>query len=151
MRHLAKVISAVVLIASQAGCAATVSLAPTADDQQAKTFQISEQHANVYVFRRSQFEGSAILLQIFVDGSVVGAVAPGTYLYLQLEPGEHTVASITQENQSVIRLLASGGKNYFVEAAPAWGFASARAELTEVSEDEDRDEIESLSLALGIN
>ncbi len=129
---------------------ATVALAPPAKDQQAKTFEVSEQQANIYLFRHFQIYGDAILLPIYLDGQFVGGVAPGTFLLLQVNPGKHTVAAIMQEAQAVVTLRAESRTNYFIKAQTAWGWASARPELNRVLETEAREAIQDLSLAIHI-
>ncbi len=129
---------------------ATVALAPPAKDQQAKTFEVSEQEANIYVFRRAKIAGDALLLPIYLDGQFVGGVAPETFLLLQVNPGKHTVAAIMQEGLAVITLRAESRTNYFIKAQPSWGLLGPIAELYQVPETVAREAIQDLSLALHI-
>ncbi len=158
MRWLVKILFIIFFGTTLSACA-TVALAPPTEDQQAKTFKVSEQQANIYVFRRYKFFGrsDALLLQIYLDGLIVGQVAPGTYFLFQVDPGEHTVASSTvphwswlqwQVYQSVIQLYAESGTNYFIEVQLPWGDRVLPTELNQVPESEARQAIQDLSLAL---
>ncbi len=161
MRWLVKILF-IILFGTTLSACATVALAPPTEDQQAKTFKVSEQQANIYVFRRWAFVGSALLLQISLDGLIVGQIAPGTYFLFQVDPGEHTVASSTvphwswlqwQVYQSVIQLYAESGTNYFIETYPEWPETSsvridARTGLNQVAESEARQVIQDLSLVV---
>ena len=149
MYYLAK-ISFVILFGTALTACATVALAPPAKDQQAKTFEVSEQQANIYLFRHFQIAGDGILLPIYLDGQFVGGVAPGTFLLLQVNPGKHTVAAIAQEAQAVVTLRANSRTNYFIKARAALGLTSPRPELNRVLETEAREAIQDLSLALHI-
>ena len=158
MRWLVKILF-IILFGTTLSACATVALAPPTADQQAKTFKVSEQQANIYVFRRYKFFGrsDALLLQIYLDGLIVGQVAPGTYSLFQVDPGEHTVASIAlapwawvdvHENKAVIQLYAESETNYFIEVQLPWGDRVLPTELNQVPESEARQAIQDLSLAL---
>ncbi len=156
MRWLVKILFIIFFGTTLSACA-TVALAPPTEDQQAKTFKVSEQQANIYVFRRYKILGDALLLQISLDGLIVGQVAPGTYFLFQVDPGEHTVASIAlaprawvdvHENQAVIQLYAESETNYFIEVQLPWGDRVLPTELNQVPESEARQAIQDLSLAL---
>ena len=148
MHCLVKISFVVLFGTALTACAATVSLAPQTENQQAKTFEVSEQQANLYVYRRPELKGFGVLLPIYLDGQFVGGVAPGTFLFLQVNPGKHTVASITPSNQAAITLKAESQTNYFIQAQSAWALVTtARAELNQVPETEARDAIQDLSLA----
>ena len=143
MRWLVKILFIIFFGTTLSACA-TVALAPPTEDQQAKTFKVSEQQANIYVFRRYKFFGDALLVQIYLDGLIVGQVAPGTYFLFQVDPGEHTVASIwlpgRHGRRAVIQLYAESGTNYFIEVHVV--------ELNQVPESEARQAIQDMSLAL---
>ena len=148
MHCLTKISFAILFGTALAACAATVSLAPQTEDQQAKTFEVPEQQANIYVHRRPELKGFGVLLPIYLDGQFVGGVATGTFLFLQVNPGEHTVASITQSNQAAITLKTKSQTNYFIQAQSAWAVVtSARADLNQVPEIEARKAIQELSRA----
>ncbi len=148
MRWLVKILF-IILFGTTLSACATVALAPPTEDQQAKTFKVSEQQANIYVFRRYKVFGAGLLFQIYLDGLIVGQVAPGAYFLFQVDPGEHTVASSTvphwswfqwQVYQSVIQLYAESETNYFIEVHVV--------ELNQVPESEARQAIQDMSLAL---
>jgi len=116
------------------GCAATVPLASRHLDNEAKGFRPPESKASVYVIRGNGIGASGLLFQVFSDGKIVGATAPGTYLLFDLEPGEHLLSVITKENQSSLTLHATAGQNYFFEIKAKWGLTEARAKMVALKE-----------------
>ena len=133
-----------------AGCAASVDLAAPELDQAAKTFVPAEGQANIYVTRKDQFTGSAVLFQLVVDQRVIGGIAPGTYHLIAVAPGPHTVSVTTAENQSSEQLDAVAGESYFFEVKPKMGWVAARAEVVRMSDADGRAAVSENSLAQGI-
>ena len=145
----AGVCAAALLLVS--GCAATVELASPMQDEAAKTFVAPEGKANIYVTRKEQFTGSAVLFQIVVDGRLQGGIAPGTYHLVAVDPGRHSVSVTTAENQSTEQVDAVAGQNYFFEVKPKMGWMAARAEVVPMSESEGRAAIAENALAESID
>jgi hypothetical protein len=139
--------AAVLLVA---GCAASVDLAAPDADQAAKTFVPAEGMASIYVTRKDQFTGSAVLFQLVVDQRVIGGIAPGTYHLVPVEPGPHTVSVTTSENQSTQEVDAVAGQSYFFEIKPKMGWIAARAEVVPMNEEDGRTAVSENSLAEGI-
>lgn len=144
-------VAGVILVMFLAGCAATVDLAAPEEDLAAKSFVPGEGEANIYVTRKDQFTGSAVLFQLVVDQRVIGGIAPGTYHLVRVEPGHHTISVTTSENQSVEEVDAVAGRNYFFEVEPRMGWIAARAEVEPLSEEEGRAAIAENALAEGID
>ena len=129
------------------GCAATTELATPEADAAAKTFIPVEGTANIYVTRKNQFTGSAVLFQVIVDGRVKGGIAPGTYHLATVDPGRHSVSVTTMENQSSQTIDAVAGESYFFEVKPKMGMMAARAEIIPMTKDEGKVAIAENSLA----
>lgn len=146
----AKVCFCAIAILVLSGCAATVELASTTEDEAAKTFIPPQGEANIYVTRKSQFTGSAVLFQVVVDGRVEGGIAPGTYHVVPVKPGTHSVTVTTAENQSTQQVDAVAGENYFFEVKPKMGWMSARVEVVRLTESEGQAAIAENSLAKDI-
>ena len=64
------------------GCA-SVPMAAFGEENEAKTFSIKSDTAKVYVYRTSSFTGSAVALQVSVDGRIVGTTGVGTFLMFE--------------------------------------------------------------------
>src|SRR5437867_4131567 len=97
--------AALALIAS--GCA-NVPMAPTELDAQAKQFSIPAGKANLYINRGGGL-GTAVVIQLQLDGLIVGSLAPYTYHLISVSPGKHTIAVFAgTENarQSIVTLEA---------------------------------------------
>ena len=131
---------AVILMIS--GCAATVAMMPETLDVEAKRFSPPPDKANIYVVRPSYFAGSAVLIQVYLDGKILGSVAPGTYLLFEVDPGANKIEVITKENQDAVTLNTEAGENYFVFAVSQWGWWTARARLIELDEEDGRKAVE---------
>lgn len=140
--------AAAILLVS--GCAATIDLASSEDDAAAKLFMPPQGESNIYVTRKSQFTGSAVLFQVVVDGRVEGGIAPGTYHVVSVEPGPHSVSVTTSENQSTQQVDVVAGENYFFEVKPKMGWVAARAEVVQLTESDGRAAIAENSLAKGL-
>jgi len=119
-------------------CAATVPLMPRELDLKAETFRPQPGKTNIYVVRENQFKGSAIAFQVLLDGKVSGAIAPGTYFLFELPRGPHSVAVVSNENSSSVKINAAEGKNYFVEVTPRFGMMSARVSAEQIDEGRGR-------------
>ncbi len=96
------------------GCA-SVPMAAIGEENEAKTFSTKSDTAKVYVFRTSSFAGSAIALQLSVDGRIVGTTGVGTFLMFELPPGVHKVASYALDGTRSLKLEVEAGKLYFIK------------------------------------
>ncbi len=134
------IIVALVLMIS--GCVATVAMMPETLDVEAKRFSPPPNKANIYLVRKSYFGGSGVLIQVFLDGKILGSVASGTYILVDVDPGTNQIAVITKENQDAITLNTEAGGNYFVFAVSQWGWWTARARLIELDEEDGRKVVE---------
>ena len=96
------------------GCA-SVPMAAIGEESEAKTFSIKNDTAKVYVFRTTSFTGSAVALQVSVDGRIIGTTGVGTFLMFELPPGVHKISSYALDGTRVLKLEAEAGKLYFVK------------------------------------
>ena len=142
-----KMLFVALALLSLAGCAATVTMAPPAEDAAAKQFAPASNQANIYVAREDKFTGSAVAFEFLLDGRGAGSLAPGTFLLLEVEPGEHVLSSTGAENQEVVRLTAEAGKNYFYQVEPKMGWVKARLAITQLDDDAGRALVLQTSLA----
>lgn len=92
-----------------AGC---VQLPPSAEDIQAKKFQILPDKSVIYVVRTpmDSIEPSGLSF----DGHASITTYRGTYYRWEVAPGTHRVAGIASANESVI-LTTTSGRIYFLE------------------------------------
>lgn len=125
-----KLLAATLLItAALAGCA-SVPMASLNNDNQAKTFQVKQDRANIYVYRNEHF-GAAIPMSLALDGKMTGRTGAMTYAKWEVLPGKHEISSIS-ENTSKLSLNAEAGKNYFIWQEVKMGMWQARSLLQEV-------------------
>lgn len=117
------------------GCA-SVPMASLDDDAKAKAFSVKPDKSSIYVYRNETF-GSAITMTVALDGKVAGQSGPQTYFLWEVEPGNHEVASHT-ENVSTLKLTTEAGKAYYVWQEVKMGMWMARSLLQQVDEETGR-------------
>ena len=113
------------------GCA-SVPMASPEMDTAAKSFAVRPGKANIYVFRNESM-GAALKMTLVLDGKLVGSTAAKTYVLLEVNPGNHTLISKT-ENDSTRTVSTVAGRNYFVWQEVKMGAFSARSALQLVDE-----------------
>ncbi|MDW8308470.1 MAG: DUF2846 domain-containing protein [Verrucomicrobiales bacterium] len=119
------------------GCA-SVPMTSASLDSEAKTFTPPPGKANIYVNRGGGL-GTAVTVQVILDGRVVGALAPNTYMLLSVPPGEHVLSTgAGAEKVEIQKLNAEAGKNYFYRVSLAMGWVMARVHLRPMTEEEGR-------------
>lgn len=127
----------------------SVPLASLDQDHNAKKFEISQNQANVYIYR-NEFLGNQIKIDVSIDGKLVGRTLGDTYLLLKLPEGEHTILS-EAENKSFLNLRTEKGKNYFIWQETKMGMWLARTQLNLVSEAEGQRGVRECKLIQQIN
>ena len=110
------------------GCA-TAKIATPESDAAAKRFVPPEGKANLYVARSGGSYGPTTTFDVVVDGKVAGALSPGTFLLISIDPGTHAVAATSIGNSSRTSLEAEAGKNYFFEVTASGSGAIVRPSL----------------------
>ena len=113
------------------GCASVPMGDPTRDAE-LKTFKPKADKAGLYVYRNESF-GAAIKMTVLLDGKILGDTAAKTYLYTEVEPGNHRLVSKT-ENDSVLDFTAVAGRIYYVWQEVKMGLFAARSNLQLVDE-----------------
>jgi hypothetical protein len=119
------------LTALTAGCA-SVKMADEGQDAQAKTFQVSPEKANIYVYRNESM-GAGVKMPVTLNGKPVGETVAKSYLMLAVPAGQQTLVS-SAENDSELKLTAEAGKNNFVWQEVKVGFIKARNNLQVVDD-----------------
>lgn len=117
------------------GCA-SVPMADTSADAQAKQFVAPANAANLYIYRNETF-GAAVKMPVLVDGMAAGDTVAHTYILKQVAPGSHTITS-KSENDATLTLSTEAGKNYYVWQEVKMGLLMARSKLSQVSEEEGK-------------
>ncbi len=129
MKYSGMVLGAVML--TMAGCA-SVPMADSAADTQAKSFATAADKANIYIYRNESF-GAAIKMPVLLNDQSVGDTAAKTYIFRQVEPGSYTITS-KSESDSTLQLNAESGKNYFIWQEIKMGAWTAGSKLQLVDE-----------------
>ncbi len=106
-----RLVALLAIMSALAGCA-SVPMMPLKDDVQAKTFTVSKDKSNIYLYRNETF-GGAIPMTVTLDGKVAGQTGPETYFLWEVAPGSHMISSVA-ENTAFINLVTKPGEAYFV-------------------------------------
>jgi PBP1b-binding outer membrane lipoprotein LpoB len=130
------------------GCA-SVQMASEEKDSAAKTFAVNQSKANIYVFRNESI-GAAVKMPVALNGKLVGDTAAKTYMKLEVQPGEHSLLSKT-ENDSILRVNTAAGKNYFVWQEVKMGMFAPRSSLQLVDEATGRAAVNECKLIQDLN
>jgi len=119
---------------------ASVPLASSSADAEAKQFTPQSGRASIYV-TRSFGVGSAIIFQTILDGRITGALAPNTYQLLSVPPGQHTLIVTATENIQQTTMIVQPGRNYFVEVSVSMGWIKGRANIQSIADAEGRRQV----------
>lgn len=144
MKLLLKLISLIIVVLLS-NCA-TIPMASTDLDREAKKFSASPTESNIYLVR-GMGVGFSISFQVALDGKTIGSIVPNTYHKFSVDPGNHSISVISNENNDFLNVLTEGGKNYYLEVVPMMGMVSARAKLKQIPEDQARKKIMGAKLA----
>lgn len=121
----------VVLALVMSGCA-SVSMGDPTRDAELKSFKTSPDKARLYVYRNETF-GAAIKMTVLLDGKILGDTASKTYLFAEIDPGNHRLISKT-ENDATLDFTAVSGRIYYVWQEVKMGLFAARSQLQLVDE-----------------
>lgn len=136
--------SAVLVAVLTAGCA-SVPMASSDMDTQAKQFHVPSGKSRIYVYRNESI-GGAIKIVITLDGKVVGSTAPRTYFALDVAPGKHELGCIV-ENTATLPVNAPADKPVFVWQEVKVGAWSPRCALNQMDDQAGRDGVLESGLA----
>lgn len=131
--HSMKLLGIVLLVATfLAGGCASVPMASPEDDAHAKAAVVPPGKSLIYVYRNETL-GSAVEMTVLLDNKEVGKSGPRTYFMFEVEPGEHEIAS-RSENTSIVLVKAVAGKAYYLWQEVKMGAWKARTLLQQVDE-----------------
>ena len=105
-------------------------------DAALKAFTIAPNKSGVFIYRNETF-GTAIKMDVALDGLPIGQTAAKTYLYKEVTPGKHTVTS-KSENTDSIDIDAKPGTLIYVWQEVKLGLMYARTKLHLVGDTEGK-------------
>ena len=133
-----------------AGCASVPKAAPDLDAS-AKAFEAPAGKSRIYIYRTMDWHrgGVGVAYSIAVDGKVLGATAPGTYLVADVDPGRRVVSALWPNGASVVNVESTTGAVYFVRSYVSWKVSALTGPgLQLVDETEGRKAVLKCSLAM---
>lgn len=101
----------------------------------------------VYFYREKKFVGMAISYNVKEEAKVIGAIANGTYFFVDAPPGTHTFVASTEADVTKT-FDVEAGKTYFVKCGVDMGFLAGRPSLVLVSEAEAKSVLKNLTYAI---
>ncbi len=109
-------------------------MTPESQDIEAKKFIPQPDKASVYVNLDAK---TTVPVRVVLDGRIVGALAPKTYVLLNLDQGRH-VLNVGLENIDQVTLNAQAGKLYFYRLRIKSGWTSGRIHFALMDEAEGK-------------
>ena len=118
------------------------------EDQIAKQF-ISPTNgtSNLYIYRNEYF-GGGIDMDVYIDEQKVAITGPKTYIFQNLNAGEHKIESEAFEGKSILNIDMQPNKTHYIWQEVKMGVFGARNKLQEVSEEEGKKGVLESSLLL---
>lgn len=107
-KSIAIVVASMILV----GCAARVPMANGEEDEAIKSVVPKAGVAGLYIYRNESM-GKFSRMDVELDGKSLGQIGSGTFFYLEVPPGRHTVTS-RAENTSEISFDAVAGKLHYI-------------------------------------
>ena len=100
-----------------------VDYASAEQDKEAKKYSVEANKANLYIARKSEMTGGAILFKIKIDGTDYGALSQETYQLITVAPGKHKIELAANIRTGSLTIDTEGGKNYFYSTGAKSGEA----------------------------
>ncbi|MDD2918797.1 DUF2846 domain-containing protein [Rhodoferax sp.] len=126
------------------GCA-SVPMADARREAAIKTFTIAPEQAGIFIYL-SEFIGTAVKLDVWLDGAHLGQTVSKTFLYKAVAPGKHTITSIG-ENTETLEVEIIPGSFAYVRQEAKMGTFRARTKLHLMDEAEGRQGVLTTRLA----
>lgn len=110
------------------GCGGTVKYVDPNIDARKKIFsQPSEGMSGIYIYRDG-YLGSKVNTEVFVDGKILGKNLGWTYLFVEVAPGKHTIASHFI-GYSTIEINTEKDQLYFIQEELDTGMLETKVKL----------------------
>lgn len=126
------------------GCA-SAPRAQSERDRQSKTFIAAAGKSSIYVFRNQNL-GSALSVNLLLDGKVLGQSEPSAYFIIDVEPGQHKINCEDGSAESFM-LVTRPDTIYFVRQIMKSGYSSVGCSFSEVPAAEGKDAVKGCDLA----
>ena len=123
-------------------CITACASVPKADNNlvaSARSFTPSPGRARIYVARVKSLIGAALTQTVVVDGRIIGATGPGTFLMTEVDPGPHVVSAAAQGNAQAQQIDAEAGQCYFIKMSLNTIALTVSVKIERVTETEGRD------------
>lgn len=123
---------ALLLTLLMSGCA-TVPMASSLEDAEAKLFKTNPDKSTLYIYRNEML-GGAVKMEVDLNGEYIGTNVAQTYIKKEVNPGKHTLVSHA-ENDDTLTIETQKNRNYFIWQEVKMGVLYARTKLTLVTDE----------------
>jgi Protein of unknown function (DUF2846) len=130
------IFGAICLLALAVGCA-TVPTTDSTANADARKFQPGAGMASIYLCRHAAGFGDMLVAQTQLDGLMIGALAPNTYLLVSVAPGQHTLGVVGPTNAEQVTVDAAAGSVYFFDVSISWAGPGIRHRHIKAISDSD--------------
>jgi len=119
MLRTLKAVAIAIVTSASVSCVTGPSISKE-DKIAGKTFTPPQGKALVYIYRNSSLATITGVTKCWLDRNFVGNLGSGTYMAIPVSPGQHTVDSFRDPNNSeprlapTVRFVATAGKSCFV-------------------------------------
>jgi hypothetical protein len=141
-----KFLPSIIVVALLLSACASVPKGDPTQDTALKTFTVPAEKASLYVYRNESM-GAGVKMNVTLDGKPLGSTAAKTYLYAEVEPGQHKLSS-EAENTSELSIDTVAGKAYYVWQEVKMGVLYARNKLQLVDEKTGQDGVKESNLTV---
>lgn len=133
------------------GCI-TPPTVPMMDDsiaQKAKMFRApSKDKSGIYVYRISQFAGSALTKTVWIDKKCLGDTVSGVFFYKEVAGNKnHTISTQSEFSPNELNIYTKGGQLYFVEQFIKMGVFVGGADVEQRDATVGKQEVMKLNMA----
>ena len=132
MKHCVAALFAALTLA---GCA-SVPMADAQREAAIKAFSIAPEQAGIFIYL-DEFIGTAVKLDVWLDGVPLGQTVAMSFLYKSVAPGRHTITSFG-ENTETLEVAIMPGTLAYVRQEARMGMFRARTKLQLVDEVQGR-------------
>lgn len=102
-----------------------------------------ESKVGLYIYRTSIFFGDGATKEIKLDNQFIGQIKPGTFLFEEVQSGNHTLATKSSIGFNEITINFQGGQNYFFKQSftPGAPFMGPATNFNQVDEATGKEQI----------
>ncbi len=146
MKHI--LVASIIALSLLSGCA-SVPMESASKTEEARKFNPPKDgYSGLYIYRTGG-PGTALKKDIWVDGKCIGESAPNTFFYEEVTGGEkHKISTESEFSPNDLIVDTEAGGLYFIKQYIKMGVFVGRANVKVVDEEEGKQAISKLEMAV---